>query len=67
MPVEAPPPQTDYRILVCRAGRAKSADLYAFPYQSPIPPIPIPLLPGDAEPMLDLNTRAARPDRASAL
>ena len=38
-----------------------------FPYTTPIPPIPIPLLPGDAEPILDLNSVLARPDRAGAL
>ena len=56
MPVRKPPPPTDYRILVCRARRSSDAVLYAFPYTSPIPPIPIPLLPGDPEPMLDLNS-----------
>jgi hypothetical protein len=55
MPVRKSPPPSDYRILVCRARRSKDAVLYAFPYTSPIPPIPIPLLPGDPEPMLDLN------------
>jgi hypothetical protein len=55
MPLEAPPPRTDYRILICRAGRRKSAELYAFPWVTPIPSIPIPVLPGDAEPTLDLN------------
>ena len=34
-------------------GERKDAVLYAFPYTSPIPPIPIPLLPGDPEPELD--------------
>ncbi len=55
MPVQTPPPRSDYRILVCRARRRKDAVLYAFPYTSPIPPIPIPLLPGDPEPLLNLN------------
>jgi hypothetical protein len=55
MPVRKPPPPSDYRILVCRARRSKDAVLYAFPYTSPIPTVPIPLLPGDREPMLDLN------------
>jgi Protein of unknown function (DUF4058) len=55
MPVKAPPPQADYRILICRAGRSKSAELYVFSWITPIPSIPIPLLPGDAEPILDLN------------
>ena len=56
MPVRKSPPSSDYRILVCRARRSSNAVLYAFPYTSPIPTIPIPLLPGDAEPMLDLNS-----------
>jgi hypothetical protein len=55
MPLEAPPPPTDYRILICRTGRRKSAELYGFSWVTPIPPIPIPLLPGDVEPTLDLN------------
>jgi uncharacterized protein DUF4058 len=56
MPLRPAPHPTDYRILVCRARRSKDAVLYAFPYTSPIPPIPIPLLPGDPEPTLDLNS-----------
>ncbi len=55
MPVMPEPPPTDYRILVCHARRGRDARLTTFPYTSPIPPIPIPLLPGDHEPMLDLN------------
>ena len=55
MPLKAPPSPSDYRIVVCRMGRAKSAKLYAFSCRVPIPQIPIPLLPGDAEPILDLN------------
>jgi hypothetical protein len=56
MPVRKPPPPSDYRILICRARRSSHAVLHAFPYTSPIPAIPIPLLPGDPEPMLDLNS-----------
>jgi hypothetical protein len=55
MPVRKPPPLSDYRILICRARRSRDAVLYAFPYTSPIPAVPIPLLPGDSEPVLDLN------------
>jgi Protein of unknown function (DUF4058) len=66
MPVRTLPPPSDYRILVCRARRSKDAVLYAFPYTSPIPPIPIPLLPGDPELLLDLNgILHALVDRAS--
>jgi hypothetical protein len=32
------------------------ADLYGFSYTTPIPAIPIPLLPQDVEPTLDLNS-----------
>jgi Protein of unknown function (DUF4058) len=53
-PVKAPPPQTDYRIVICRAKRAKSAELFAFSWRTPVPPINIPLLAGDPEPVLDL-------------
>jgi hypothetical protein len=56
IPVQKSPPPSDYRIPVCRARRSKDAVLYAFQYTTPIPTILIPLLPGDREPMLDLNT-----------
>jgi hypothetical protein len=56
MPVAPAPPPSDYRILVCRARRRRDAALTTFPYTSPIPPISIPLLPGDPEPELDLNS-----------
>jgi Protein of unknown function (DUF4058) len=55
MPIKDPPPQTDYHIVICRAGRRRSAKLYAFSCRSPIPAITIPLVPGDPEPALDLN------------
>jgi hypothetical protein len=55
MPVINPPASSDYRIMICRAGRLKSAALYVFSWTNPIPPIPIPLLPTDVEPTLDLN------------
>ncbi len=55
MPLLNPPEPSDYRIMVCRAGRSRHAVLYPFSWRSPIPAIPIPLMPGDAEPVLDLN------------
>ncbi|MGJ3252137.1 MAG: DUF4058 family protein [Elainellaceae cyanobacterium] len=45
----------DYRILISRSEHRPTADLYAFTLAQPIPPIPIPLLPGDTEPILDLQ------------
>ena len=55
MPVRNSPPRGDYRILVCRPRLSRTSDLYGFSYTTPIPDIPIPLLPGDAEPGLKLN------------
>lgn len=45
----------DYRILICRGNQRPSGDLYAFSLRQPIPPIPIPLLPSEPEPILDLQ------------
>jgi Protein of unknown function (DUF4058) len=45
----------DYRILVCRGDQRPVADLYAFNLRQPIPAVLIPLLPSEAEPMLDLQ------------
>ncbi len=46
---------SDYRILIFRPRLGRIAHLYGFSYRTEIPPIPIPLLPQDAEPSLDLN------------
>jgi hypothetical protein len=46
---------SDYRILVSRAQARPRARLIAFGVRQPIPSIPIPLLPKDPEPALDLN------------
>jgi hypothetical protein len=56
MPLINSDPPSDYRILICRRGHAKRAVLHAFPWTLPIPAISIPLLPGDAEPILDVNS-----------
>jgi hypothetical protein len=42
-------------ILVSRGARRPHAQLYAFNLRQPIPPFPLPLLPGDDEPSVDLN------------
>jgi hypothetical protein len=49
------PMQGSYRILVSRGATRPRAKLYAFGVRHPIPPIPIPLLPKDPEPSLDLG------------
>ena len=60
MPLETPPPASDYRILVCRAWQRPDALLYPFTVRQPIPPFPLPLLPSDdgsddAEPEVNLG------------
>ena len=49
------PVESAYRILVSRGASRPQAKLYAFGVRPPIPPIPIPLLPKDPEPSLDLG------------
>jgi hypothetical protein len=51
----AQPVESDYRILISRGASRPNAKLYAFGVRQPIPVIPIPLLPNDPEPKLDLN------------
>ncbi len=46
----------DYRILICRGNERPRGDLYAFGLRQPIPTIPIPIVPGEAEPLLDLQS-----------
>lgn len=47
--------ESDYRILVSRASRRPHADAYLFNVRDPIPDIPIPLRPGETEPLILLN------------
>lgn len=56
MPVVGKPVRSDYRILVSRGSKRPRANLYAFGIRQSIPTIPIPLLPGDDEPLLDLGS-----------
>lgn len=55
MPVIGPAVRSDYRILVSRGRERPRAHLHTFSLRDPIPSIPIPLLPEDDEPTLDLN------------
>jgi hypothetical protein len=45
----------DYRLVVSRSRQRPQADVYLFGVRAPIPDIPIPLRPGEAEPVLALN------------
>jgi hypothetical protein len=55
MPVVGPRVTSDYRILVSRGARRPRAHLYAWTVRQPIPTFVLPLLPGDAEPAVDLG------------
>ena len=55
MPLETPPPASDYRILVCRGWQRPSALLYPFNVRQPIPPFILPLLPEDEPLTVDLG------------
>jgi hypothetical protein len=47
--------RSDYRIIVSHAQDRPQAAVYLFTIRHPIPDIPVPLQPGDAEPPLALN------------
>ena len=55
MPLQRKPAGSDYRILISRGANRPKAKLVAFSVPQPIPSIPIPLLPEDGEPDLDLG------------
>jgi Protein of unknown function (DUF4058) len=47
--------RSPYRILISRSLQRPQAQLYGFELHQPIPPIPVPLQPEKAEPILDLQ------------
>ncbi len=55
MPMDGCPPDADYRILISRANRRPRADLLVFGVRDVIPSFTLPLLPGDDEPVVELN------------
>lgn len=55
MPMGGCPPNADYRILISRANRRPRADLLVFGVREQIPSFALPLLPGDDEPVVELN------------
>ena len=58
MPLETPPPSSDYRILVCRSLESPGALLYPFVVRQRIPKFTLPLLSEDEAyaPEVDLGT-----------
>ena len=55
LPTVEPLPAGDFYAFVCRAVRRMRVDVYAWPLPQRLPPIPIPLSPGDREVTLDLQ------------
>lgn len=56
MPVVGRTISTDYGILISRGHQRPKAQLYGFSVRQPIPKFPLPLLPRESEPVIDLNT-----------
>jgi hypothetical protein len=54
LPAAGPLPRGDYYALVARSERRPMADVYAFSVRDPLPRIPIPLRPPDADLEIDL-------------
>lgn len=54
LPFGAEPPAGDFYAYVARADRRPNCDIYAWSLRQPLPTIPIPLLPPDADVRLDL-------------
>jgi hypothetical protein len=48
-------PTTDYCAFVCSAGQRPQAEVFEWTLHTRLPRIPIPLLPGDADAILDLQ------------
>ncbi len=55
MSLESPEIESDYHILVSRSHCRPQADLYAFNLPDVIPNFPLPLLPEDKEPIINLQ------------
>ncbi|KYC40504.1 hypothetical protein WA1_25615 [Scytonema hofmannii PCC 7110] len=56
MPILGSLPNTDYCILISRGDRRPESDLYGFSLRQSIPSFPLPLVPLDVEPVVDLQT-----------
>lgn len=55
MPLRGNGRAAHYRFLISRSHRRPRAELYVFGVRQPIPIFPLPLRPGDEEPLLDLK------------
>ncbi len=55
LPTLGPQVDSDYRVLISRSGGRPRADLIPFGVRDAIPVFPLPLRPGEDEPMVDLG------------
>lgn len=55
-PLRTPYPAGDYFVLVSRAPLRPKVDIYGWALRDPMPAVPIPLLPGDSDAQLDLQS-----------
>ncbi len=56
LPMAGPLPKGDYYVYVGRAGRRPRGQVLAWPLRSPLPTVSVPLLPGDPDVPLDLQS-----------
>jgi len=59
LPMRSPLPAGDYYAIVSRAPRRPRAEVYAWRLEEPLPSLPIPLLPADADATVDLQSALA--------
>ncbi len=55
LPLAEPLPTGDYYAMVSRANQRPDCEVYAWTVRQPLPPIPIPLLPPDADVWIELS------------
>ena len=55
LPTVEPLPRGDYFAFVCRGTKRPKVSVYAWPLNHPLPKLPIPLAPGDADVKLELQ------------
>jgi hypothetical protein len=54
------PPMSDYYMMVCRASERPGLGIWPISVREPLPPVPVPLDPGEPEVMLDLRAALDR-------
>jgi hypothetical protein len=55
-PLRGPLPSVPYFVFLSRAGRRPRIEVWPIPLDQPLPTVPVPLLDGDADAVLDLQT-----------